>query len=110
MSDLTTYTIQILFGLLFLWSVWVAIRHRDALARDVALVFAPIALVMAISLLQLVFGTLPTWFGLATTVFLLAQPVFSLKLVSDRRRVCPARAHRWRHRRGARCARRIRAH
>jgi hypothetical protein len=61
----------------------VAIRHRDALARDVALVFAPIALVMAISLLQLVFGTLPTWFGLATTVFLLAQPVFSLKLVSD---------------------------
>ena len=82
MSDLTTLAIQVLFGILFLWAVWVAIRDRDALARDVALVIAPIAFLLAMGVIgDLV--TLPPWFGLVTTVFLLAQPVFSLKLVSD---------------------------
>ena len=83
MSDPTTIAIQVLFGLLFLWAVWVAIRHRDVLARDVALVFAPIALLLGATALRQVVGTLPTWFGFASLVFLLAQPTFSLKLVSD---------------------------
>jgi len=83
MSDLPILAIQLLFGLLFLWSVWVAIRHRDALARDVALVFAPIALLLGVGVLGDWVGDLPGWLGLASTLFLLAQPVFSLKLVSD---------------------------
>ena len=87
MFDPTTFAIQVLFGLLFLWSVWVAIRRRDVLARDVALVFAPFAVVLAGEAVRQVVGPMPTWFGLATTIFLLAQPVFVLKLVSDIRDV-----------------------
>ncbi|MEA2577330.1 MAG: hypothetical protein QOD78_918 [Chloroflexota bacterium] len=83
MSDPTIVAIQVLFGLLFLWAVWVAIRDRDILARDVALVFAPIAMLLGLGVLRSVVGPLPSWFTLASTVFLLAQPVFSLKLVSD---------------------------
>lgn len=83
MSDPTTFAIQVLFGLLFLWSVWIAIHRRDALARDVALVFAPIALLLASAVLRPIVGVLPTWFSFATIVFLLAQPVFSLKLAAD---------------------------
>ena len=94
MSDPTTFAIQLLFGLLFLWSVWVAVRHRDALALDVALVFAPIAVLLGTTVLRQAVGGLPSWFGIATTGFLLTQPVFSLKLVSDIRglpsRVLPA--------------------
>ena len=83
MSDPASVTIQVLFGLLFLWAVWVAVRDRDILARDVALVFAPIGVLLALGVVRQVVGPLPTWFSLPTTVFLLAQPVFSLKLVSD---------------------------
>ncbi len=82
MNDLASGVIDVLFGVLFLWAVWVAIRDRDVLAADVALVIAPIAVLLAMGVVgDLV--KLPPWVGLATTVFLLAQPVFSLKLVSD---------------------------
>ena len=82
MTDLTTFAIQVLFGLLFLWAVWVAVRDRDVLARDVALVVAPIAVLLAMGIIgDLV--TLPRWIGMVTVVLLLAQPVFGLKLVSD---------------------------
>ena len=83
MGDPTSFAIQVLFGLLFLWAVWVAIRDRDILARDVALVFAPIGVLLVVGVMRQVVGVLPTWFSLASVVFLLAQPVFSLKLVSD---------------------------
>jgi signal transduction histidine kinase/DNA-binding response OmpR family regulator len=83
MSDLPILTIQILFTLLFLWAVRVAVRDRDLLARDVALVFAPITLILTMNVLIDVFGRFPTWVDFASTIFLLTQPVFSLKLVSD---------------------------
>jgi signal transduction histidine kinase/DNA-binding response OmpR family regulator len=82
MSDPLIFAIQVLFGLLFLWSVLVAIRDRDVLARDVALVIAPIAVILGMGVLGDAI-TLPAWFGLATTIFLLAQPLFSLTLVAD---------------------------
>ncbi len=83
MADLPILVLQVLFGLLFLWAVWVAIRDRDVLARDVALVIAPITALLATNVLGDLFGTLPTWVSFASTIFLLTQPVFSLKLVSD---------------------------
>jgi signal transduction histidine kinase/CheY-like chemotaxis protein len=83
MADPTSFAIQALFGLLFIWAVWVAIRDRDILARDVALVFAPIGVLLIVGVTRQIVGVLPSWFSLATAVFLLAQPVFSLKLVSD---------------------------
>ena len=82
MSDPAIVAIQVLFGLLFLWAVWVAIRDRDVLARDVALVIAPIAVTLGIGALEDVIDV-PSWVGLVTTAFLFAQPVFGLKLVSD---------------------------
>jgi signal transduction histidine kinase/DNA-binding response OmpR family regulator len=87
MIDLTILAIQLLFGLLFLWAVWVAVRGRDVLARDVALVFAPIALLLGVGIVQEFVGELPSWVGFASTLFLFAQPVFSLKLVSDVRTI-----------------------
>ena len=86
MTDPTTFVIQVLFGLLFLWAVWVAVRDRDVLARDVALVIAPIAFLIAMGVIRDLV-TLPRWFGMVSLVFLLAQPVFGLKLVSDIRGV-----------------------
>jgi signal transduction histidine kinase/DNA-binding response OmpR family regulator len=83
MADPTSFAIQVLFGALFLWAVWVAIRDRDILARDVALVFAPIGILLVLGVMRQVVGELPMWFSMASVVFLLAQPVFSLKLVSD---------------------------
>jgi signal transduction histidine kinase/CheY-like chemotaxis protein len=90
MSDPAIAAIQILFGLLFLWALWVAARHCDQLALDVVLVLAPIAIILAIGPLEDVVGALPTWLRPATTAFLIAQPVFSLKLVADIRGL-PAR-------------------
>jgi signal transduction histidine kinase/DNA-binding response OmpR family regulator len=83
MADPTSFAIQALFGLLFVWAVWVAVRDRDILARDVALVFVPIGVLLVVGVIRQVVGVLPSWLSLATAVFLLAQPVFSLKLVSD---------------------------
>ncbi len=83
MSDPLTFAVTVLFGLLFGWAAWTAIRHRDVLARDVVLVFAPIALVLASTIVRQIVGPLPGWVGIATTIFLLAQPVLSLLLVSD---------------------------
>jgi signal transduction histidine kinase/DNA-binding response OmpR family regulator len=83
MDDPAIFAIQVLFGALFAWALWVAARHRDVLARDVALVLAPIAIILAAGPLKTALGGLPAWFGLVTLVILLAQPLFSLKLVSD---------------------------
>jgi len=48
MSDPTTFAVKALFGLLVIWAAWVAIHRREVLARDVALVLAPIAVILAI--------------------------------------------------------------
>ena len=90
MSDPTTFAVQVLFGLLFIWAAWVAVHRREVLARDVALVLAPIALILTIGPLGDAVGGLPSWVSPATTVFLLAQPLFSLQLVADIRGL-PAR-------------------
>jgi signal transduction histidine kinase/CheY-like chemotaxis protein len=87
MSDPLTFSVTVLFAILFVWAAWNMLRHRDLLARDVVLVFAPIALVLSSGIVRQVVGPLPSWFGLITTVFLLAQPVLVLLLVSDIRRL-----------------------
>ncbi|HSK52108.1 MAG TPA: ATP-binding protein, partial [Clostridia bacterium] len=92
MPDLTLLVVELLFGLLFGWAVWTAIRRRSVLARDVALVFAPLAALLGSSgltaLLRALEGPaarLPGWITIPVLVLLLLQPVFSLKLVSDLR-------------------------
>jgi signal transduction histidine kinase/CheY-like chemotaxis protein len=83
MEVVLTIATEVLFGLLFLWAAWVAVRRHDALARDVVLVFTPITLLLAAGVVRQVVGPLPGWVSAVTTLFLLAQPVFSVKLVSD---------------------------
>jgi signal transduction histidine kinase/CheY-like chemotaxis protein len=83
MGNIVSVTIEVLFGLLFLWAVWMAVRRHDALARDVALVFLPIAVFLASGVVRDAIGPLPFWVTAGSTIVLLAQPVFSLKLVSD---------------------------
>ncbi|HEU0236067.1 MAG TPA: ATP-binding protein, partial [Candidatus Limnocylindrales bacterium] len=87
MPDVAVLIVEGLFGLLFVTSLWTAIRHRSRLAWDVALVFLPIAALLVIQLIGAVAGPVPQWLRSASTVLLLAQPVFSLKLVSDLRGV-----------------------
>jgi signal transduction histidine kinase/CheY-like chemotaxis protein len=87
MPDLAILAIEGLFGLLFVTSLWTAIRHRDALARDVTLVFLPLAALLVVQLAGSIFGPTPQWLGSTSTILLLAQPVFSLKLVSDLRAI-----------------------
>ena len=87
MPDVAVLIVEVLFGLLFVTSLWAAIRHRSRLAWDVALVFLPLAALLAIQLAGAIAGPVPQWLRSASTVLLLAQPVFSLKLVSDLRGV-----------------------
>ena len=94
MPDLPLILIELLFGVLFVWALWTAIRHRSALARDVTLVFVPLAALMAGTLATQLLealgaeeATLPTWVGIAVVTLLLLQPVFSLKLVADLREI-----------------------
>jgi len=87
MPDFAVLAIEGLFGLLFVTSLWTAIRHRDALARDVTLVFLPLAALLVVQLAGSIVGPIPQWLRSASTILLLAQPVFSLKLVSDLRAI-----------------------
>ena len=87
MPDVAILIVEVVFGLLFAISLWAAVRHRDRLAWDVALVFMPIALLFAIQIANQTVGPLPQWLRTSGSVLLLAQPVFSLKLVSDLRRI-----------------------
>jgi signal transduction histidine kinase/CheY-like chemotaxis protein len=87
MPDLVVLVAEILFGLLFAWAVVVAVQRRDAIARDVALVFAPLAVLFVTQVARQVLGPLPSAVTLGATILLLAQPVFSLKLVADIRAI-----------------------
>ncbi|HVL54301.1 MAG TPA: histidine kinase dimerization/phospho-acceptor domain-containing protein, partial [Vitreimonas sp.] len=87
MSDFLLLAVEGLFALLFVASLWTAVRHRNPLAWDVTLVFMPIATLLVVQLAGQAFGPLPQWVRTASSVFLLAQPLFSLKLVSDIRTV-----------------------
>jgi len=95
-SDPVVIVIEVLFGLLFAWALWMALRTRSVLARDVTLVFLPLASLLGVSLVAEVIGAvqgsaeeavLPVWVSAVVIVLLLLQPVFSLKLVADLRTV-----------------------
>ena len=95
MSDLILLAVEFLFGVLFAWALWTAIRTRSVLARDVTLVFLPLAGLFAASiateLAEIISGsdqaTLPAWVTIPIIILLLLQPVFSLRLVADLRSV-----------------------
>jgi signal transduction histidine kinase/CheY-like chemotaxis protein len=72
---------------LFVLTVSAAIRGRDPLMRDVALVFSAVGAVFVLDVVKLLTGTTPALLGLAGGLLFLAMPVFLLKLVADLRQV-----------------------
>lgn len=90
MPDPITLLIELLFAILFAVTAWRAVRSRDPLARDLALVFSGFAGLFVIELITRTIGKPPAVVSAAAVVLLLIQPVFTLKLVADVRSV-----HRW---------------
>jgi signal transduction histidine kinase/DNA-binding response OmpR family regulator len=80
--DLLTLTTEALFGLVFVWSAVGWARRRDALSRDVVLVFAAMGAIFLLGLYQVAVGRPPQILGLAAAVLLLGQPALTLRLVS----------------------------
>jgi signal transduction histidine kinase/CheY-like chemotaxis protein len=75
-----TFAIEILFAFLFISTLISYIRARDALSRDVMLIFASVAALFALLGLSAVTGRLPHPVLGAAVALLLAQPLFTLRL------------------------------
>jgi signal transduction histidine kinase/CheY-like chemotaxis protein len=78
--DLTTLALEALFGVLFLATLVGFVRRRDALSRDVMLIFGSMAMLFALAGLSAAIGTLPNWVNGIGIAFLLAQPLLTLRL------------------------------
>jgi len=81
--DLISIVLEGLFGLLFLSALVTYLLRRDALSRDVMLIFGSMAVLFVLSSLRAVTGTLPEWVDGAALALLLAQPLFTLRLANN---------------------------
>ena len=80
--DLLTLVLEALFALVFLWALGAWWRRRDALSRDVVLVFSAMAALFALALVRLAIGPPPPIVNGIAVVLLLGQPVFTLRLAA----------------------------
>src|SRR5688572_5215084 len=87
MVDLVTLTTELLLIALFAGAVVSAVRTRDPVARDVALVFGAFAPASLLGILGDVIGRPPVAVSLAIVALLFAQPVLVLRLVARLRDV-----------------------
>jgi signal transduction histidine kinase/CheY-like chemotaxis protein len=78
--DLSTLFLEALFGLLFLATLVEFVRRRDALSRDVMLIFGSMAMLFLLAGVSAAVGTLPDWVNGIGVGFLLAQPLLTLRL------------------------------
>jgi signal transduction histidine kinase/DNA-binding response OmpR family regulator len=78
--DLTTLFLEGLFGFLFLSTLSQFVRRRDALSRDVMLIFGSMAMLFLLAGVSALVGTLPDWVNGIGIGFLLAQPFLTLRL------------------------------
>jgi signal transduction histidine kinase/CheY-like chemotaxis protein len=79
--------IGFLFTLVFARALVAYLRRRDALMRDVMLVFATICGLVLIDLYRRLIGRPPALVADVLTVLILGQPYFTLRLISRLRRV-----------------------
>jgi signal transduction histidine kinase/DNA-binding response OmpR family regulator len=84
-GNLLPLIIEIPFAILFALTLRQAIRNREPLARDLALVFSGLAAIFVLELMTRIFGPPPGILSMAAIVLLLVQPAFTLKLVADLR-------------------------
>jgi len=78
--DVSSLLVSLLFGLLFVSAFVGFVRRRDALSRDVMLIFGSVAMLFVLAGARAVFGSLPAWVDGAALAFLLAQPFLTLRL------------------------------
>ncbi|HEX3220421.1 MAG TPA: response regulator [Candidatus Limnocylindria bacterium] len=75
-----TLIAEVLFGFLFIATLVSYVRRRDALSRDVMLIFATVAALFAVIGISVVFGRLPDFVLGAAILLLLAQPLLILRM------------------------------
>ncbi|HET7704345.1 MAG TPA: response regulator [Candidatus Limnocylindrales bacterium] len=75
-------SVELLFGLVFVFVLAGYIRHRDPVARDLALAFAGLGLTFITDVWRRLAGSTPPPVGIAVAVLLILQPIFVLHLVS----------------------------
>jgi signal transduction histidine kinase/DNA-binding response OmpR family regulator len=83
--DLSSLVVTGLFGLLFISAVIGYVRRRDALSRDVMLIFGSVGMLFVEIGARAVIGSLPAWVDGAALALLFAQPLLTLRL-ADRLR------------------------
>jgi signal transduction histidine kinase/DNA-binding response OmpR family regulator len=82
-----TILMELLFGVVFVAVLLEYARRRDALSRDLVLVFGSVASIFVVQLIGLIFGSTPPWLSAASALLLLAQPLFALRLAARLRPV-----------------------
>jgi signal transduction histidine kinase/CheY-like chemotaxis protein len=82
-------SIEILFASLFISTLISYVRRRDALSRDVMLIFASVAALFGVLGVSAVAGRLPDPVLGAAVAVLLAQPLFTLRLAHQLHPVSP---------------------
>jgi signal transduction histidine kinase/CheY-like chemotaxis protein len=85
--NVLTVAIELLFLVLFVTTLISYIRRRDALSRDVMLIFGSVAALFATIGVNAIAGGLPDPVLGAALALLLAQPLFTLRLASQLRPV-----------------------
>jgi signal transduction histidine kinase/DNA-binding response OmpR family regulator len=78
-----TLLVELAFGVLFVGTLISYLRRRDALSRDVMLIFASLAALFVVAGIGAVVGTMPDFVIGVAFALLLAQPLFTLR-VADR--------------------------
>jgi signal transduction histidine kinase/CheY-like chemotaxis protein len=81
--DLSSLVSSVLFALLFISTVIGYLRRRDALSRDVMLIFASVGVLFVLVGASVVIGSLPDWVTGAALALLFAQPQFTLRLANQ---------------------------
>ena len=77
-----TILVEVLFVALFVATFISYLRRRNALSRDVMLIFASLAGLFLVAGVGAIFGTLPGWVIGTSLALLLAQPLFTLRLAN----------------------------
>lgn len=85
--NVLTLAIELLFLTLFITTLISYLRRRDALSRDVMLIFGSVAALFATIGLNAITGRLPDPVLGAALALLLAQPLFTLRLANQLRPV-----------------------
>jgi signal transduction histidine kinase/CheY-like chemotaxis protein len=85
--DVLDVAIEVLFSAILVSTVVAAVRRRDPLTRDVALIFSGLGFVFLLDVIKRVFGATPPVVGIVAAILFLLMPIFTIRLVADVRGV-----------------------